>query len=221
MDENFCKSKKEAFNFEKHWNNAYQKTPISSLGWYEAISKPTLELIEEINLPKNALIFNAGAGATTLIEDLLNLDYTNIIVNDISSFALTELKLGLNKHKNSNVEFIVDDLTNPVELLKLKNVDLWNDRAVLHFFTQKHEQEAYFNLLKKAVKKGGFVILSEFNLKGAKKCSGLNVVNYNEQMLQEHLGSDFKLLKSFDYTYHQPSGDTREFVYTLFIRINN
>lgn len=220
MEESLYTSEKDVINFEKHWNNAYQKTPVSSLGWYEAVSSPTLELIEECNLPKNALIFNAGAGTTTLIEDLLNLDYSNIVVNDISSSALTELKFGLSKHKNSNVKFIVDDLTNPAELLALKNVDLWNDRAVLHFFTKKHQQEVYFNLLKRVVKKGGFVILSEFNLKGAKKCSGLDVVNYDEFKLQERLGSDFKLLKSYDYTYHQPSGDTREFVYTLFIRIN-
>ena len=23
------------FNFENHWNNAYKKTPITSLGWFE------------------------------------------------------------------------------------------------------------------------------------------------------------------------------------------
>lgn len=62
------------------------------------------------------------------------------------------------------------------------------------------------------------MILAEFNLEGAKKCSGLNAFNYNEEMLQERLGTNFELLKSFNYNYTQPSGNTREYVCTLFQR---
>ncbi|WP_372800557.1 class I SAM-dependent methyltransferase [Lutibacter sp.] len=206
------------YDFEKHWNAAYQKTPVNSLGWYEKKPAPSINLIEECNLPHDALIFNAGAGATTLIEELLDKGYTNIVVNDIAVAALTELKNSLTKHKNSNVTFIVDDLTKPTELLKLKNVDLWHDRAVLHFFTEEKQQKAYFDLIRKVVKPNGFVVLAEFNLDGAKKCSGLDVFNYNEEMLQERLGDEFVLLKGFNYTYTQPSGNLREYVYTLFKR---
>ena len=206
------------YDFEKHWNNAYQKAPINSLGWYEEDPVPSMNLITECNLPNDALIFNAGVGAATLIELLLNKGYTNIIVNDIAVAALTELKNNLTEHKNTEVKFIVDDLTNPSELLKLKIVDLWHDRAVLHFFTTEEQQKAYFDLIRKVIKPKGYVILAEFNLDGAKKCSGLDVFNYNEDMLQERLGKGFKLLKSFNYTYTQPSGGLREFVYTLFQR---
>lgn len=206
------------YNFEKHWNNAYLKTPINSLGWYEKEATQSLNLIELCNLPKEASVFNPGAGASSLIEELLNRGYTNLTVNDISSIALSELRNSLSKHKHSEVKFVVDDLTNPTELLKLKNIDLWHDRAVLHFFTLKEQQNTYFNLLKKVLKPNGFVILAQFNLEGAKKCSGLDVVNYNEEMLQEKLGNEFILLESFNHTYFQPSGNTREFVYTLFQR---
>ena len=213
-------NKTSAYNFEKHWNNAYQKTPIDNLGWYEENPTPSLELITACKLPKNALIFNAGAGATTLITKLLEVGYSNIIVNDISTTALTTLKNDLLIDTTASVQFIIDDLTNPTELLKLKNIDLWHDRAVLHFFTEKYQQETYFALLKKVIKVNGFVILAQFNLKGAKKCCGLNVYNYNEAMLQGGLGEDFELQKSFDYTYVQPSGNTREYIYTLFKRIH-
>jgi SAM-dependent methyltransferase len=204
------------YDFEKHWNNAYQKTPAESLGWYEEDPIPSMDLISECNLSKDALIFNAGVGAATLIKLLLNKGYTNIVVNDIAATALTELKNNLSNYKDSQVQFIVDDLTNPSELLKLKNVDLWHDRAVLHFFTTQQQQQTYFDLIKKVISPEGYVILAEFNLEGAKKCSGLDVFNYNEEMLQKRLGSDFKLLRSFNYTYTQPSGNTREYVYTLF-----
>ena len=214
MNEN--PDKNEKVDFKKHWNAAYQKSPVTNLGWYEENPTPSVELIESCNLPKEALIFNAGAGATTLISELLAKGYENIVVNDISSVALSELKSQLPAPMNATVQFVVDDLTNPSELLKIKNVDLWHDRAVLHFFTEEKQQKAYFDLLKGALKPKGFVILAEFNLEGAKKCSGLDVFNYNEAMLQERLGTDFVLLKSFNYTYTQPSGNTREYVYTLF-----
>lgn len=212
------KDSNTVYDFEEHWNNAYRKTPVNSLGWYEENPEPSLKLIRECNLPEDSLIFNAGAGASTLIECLLNEGYTNIAVNDISSSALIELKNNLTMNNNSNVEFILDDLTNPISLLEVKNVDLWHDRAVLHFFTQENQRETYFKLLKKLVKLSGFVILAEFNLEGAKKCCGLDVYNYNAQMLQNYLGEEFNLIKSFNYTYIQPSGNTREYVYTLFQR---
>lgn len=216
MNENSNENEKTGYDFKNHWNAAYQKSPVTNLGWYEENPAPSVELIESCNLPKEALIFNAGAGATTLISELLAKGYENIVVNDISSVALTELKSHLPAPMNATVQFVVDDLTNPSELLKLKNIDLWHDRAVLHFFTEEKQQKAYFDLLKGALKPKGFVILAEFNLEGAKKCSGLDVFNYNEAMLQERLGTDFVLLKSFNYTYTQPSGNTREYVYTLF-----
>jgi SAM-dependent methyltransferase len=219
MNANLDKNELSAYDFETHWNNAYRKTPVNSLGWYEENPNPSLELIDSCNLEKESVIFNPGAGATTLIEQLLDKGYSNIIVNDIAVASLTELSKSLTNHKNSNVQFIVDDLTNPSELLKLKNIDLWHDRAVLHFFTEQQQQEAYFKLLKTILKPNGYVILAEFNLEGAKKCCGLNVINYNEIMLQERLGVDFKLLKTFNYTYTQPSGNTREYIYTLFQRI--
>ena len=207
------------YDFQAHWNNAYRKTPTESLGWYEKDPAPSIDLIESCNLPKDALIFNAGAGSSTLINKLLGNGYTNIIVNDIASEPLREMRKDLVIPMEADVKFVVDDLTYPNELKALKDVDLWHDRAVLHFFTEKEGQEHYFKLVDTSVKVGGYVIMAEFNLQGAKKCCGLDVVNYNSVMLQRGLGDNFKLLKEFDYTYIQPSGNTRAYVYTLFQKV--
>jgi len=218
MDDTFCKNKKSVPDYEKHWNNTYQKTPVSNLGWYEEDPFSSLKLIAQCNLPKDALIFNAGAGASNLIELLLSKGYSNIVVNDIAPAALTELKNNLSDHKNSKLHFIVDDLTRPTELMKLKNVDLWHDRAVLHFFTSMKQQNTYFSLLKGAVRSGGYVILAEFHLEEINKCSGLTTYNYDEKMLQNRLGNDFELIKSFSHIFTQPSGNTKTYIYTLFQR---
>ena len=207
----------QEYDYENHWNKAYQNNVVEKLGWFEDDPVASIDLIEKCNLSKDALIFNAGAGATTLITLLLEKGYSNILVNDISSLALDKLKSSINN--NSNVRFIVDDLTNSTTSLNIKNVDLWHDRAVLHFFTSKDQQLSYFNLLKKIVRKGGYVIFSEFGIDGAKKCCGLDIVNYSEKMLQNRLGEEFVLLESFNHQYNHPSnGNTRKYIYTLFKR---
>lgn len=201
-----------------HWERVYHNSPVDKLGWYESRSEPSLKLIELCKLGKDATILNVGAGATTLVDELFELGYQNIIANDISSKALEELQLRLGSEQRSLVRWLVDDLTDPDELQSLEKIDLWHDRAVLHFFQDNVSQDAYFNLLRKLVSPGGHVIIAAFNLKGAPKCSGLPVFRYNAPMLQEKLGEEFQLKEAFDYTYAQPSGDSREYVYTLFQR---
>lgn len=200
-----------------HWNEAYKNAEIKKLGWYEETPEPSLRLIEKCHLSTDAVLLNVGAGATTLVDELLNLGYTNILVNDLSSKALDALKERL-EIDNDTIKWVVDDLTAPTELNNLEKVDIWHDRAVLHFFNEQKDQDTYFNLVKSLVKKNGFVIIAAFNLQGATKCSGLPVHQYNKEMLQEKLGHDFTLIEAFDHTYIMPSEETREYVYTLFQR---
>jgi 2-polyprenyl-3-methyl-5-hydroxy-6-metoxy-1,4-benzoquinol methylase len=202
-------------DLKSHWNNAYTKIEVHKLGWYEDNLEPSLQLIQKCNLNLDAKILNVGAGATTLVDELLKQGYTNVIANDLSQVALNKLKTRLGD-KGDAVQWIVDDLTKPTALISLNKIDLWHDRAVVHFFNDENEQNIYFNLVKTLVKDNGFVIIATFNLDGATKCSGLPVHRYNAQMLQDKLGETFKLIETFDYIYIMPSGDTRAYVYSLF-----
>lgn len=96
---------------------------------------------------------------------------------------------------------------------------MWHDRAVLHFLLEESQQQMYLSTLKKVVKKGGYVILAAFSLKGAKKCSGLEVKNYDQNLLAKFLGEDFRLLEYFDYTFSMPSGKLRPYIYPYFKEI--
>jgi cyclopropane fatty-acyl-phospholipid synthase-like methyltransferase len=200
-------------DLNKHWNNVYSNNPEEKLGWYETDLAPTLKLITKTGLNKFARILNVGAGSTTLIDNLLKNEYSNLIATDLSEVALRNLE---NRIGNEKVECIVDDLTNPTKLKNLVPVDLWIDRAVLHFFTKNQDQNTYFNLLSRKVKSNGFVLIAEFNLNGATVCSGLPVYRYSKEMLIEKLKNNFDLIESFDYTYTMPSGAERPYIYTLF-----
>ncbi len=206
-------SKTAINNLSKHWDNAYINNQEEKLGWFETDLQPMFRLIEQTGIKKSARILNAGSGSTTLIDVLIAKNYTNIIATDISKVALDNLAKRVGE---GNITSIVDDLTSSTLLNKIEAVDLWIDRAVLHFFMDNKDQKSYFNLIRNKVKTGGFVILAEFNLEGANKCSGLDVKQYSKEILQEQLGSDYKLIDSFDYIYTMPSGSDRPYVYTLF-----
>lgn len=201
-----------------HWNKAYKNTTTEKLGWYEDYPGPSLQLIKKCHFNKDAILLNVGVGTTTLIDELIRLGYANIIGNDISKTALEKIRQRLGKNSN-HVNWIIDDITNSKKLIDLPQVDLWNDRAVLHFFNRSQDRDAYFNLLNKLVKPNGYVIIATFNIDGAVKCSGLTVFRYNKQMLAESLGDDFECIDSFNHTYYMPEGGARPYIYTLFKRM--
>jgi len=204
-------------DLKEHWNTAYNKED-EQLGWFEANPMQTMELVKACNLQKDATILNVGAGTTTLIDTLLEEGYTNIIANDLSDLALEKLKHRIRKSHNYNLTCIKDDLTNPQKINKLQNIDLWIDRAVLHFFLTQEEQKSYFSLIQKTVSNNGYVIIAVFSLEGAQKCCGLDLKRYNLEMLQNNLGTHFRLIKTFNHTFINPFGGERPYIYTLFQR---
>jgi cyclopropane fatty-acyl-phospholipid synthase-like methyltransferase len=199
-----------------HWNNAYSKNEEEKLGWYETDLSPSLKLINSSQLAKGDTILVIGAGSTNLIDDLIKDKFTSILCTDISDVALKNLSNRIGEAEC--LECIVDDLRKPEKLKTIEQVDLWFDRAVLHFLVEQSDQTQYFDLLRSKVKSGGHVILAEFSLEGATKCSGLPIVNYSSDMLQERLGDEFTLIEEFNYVYTMPSGDKRPYIYTLFKR---
>jgi len=203
---------------ENHWNKVYEKTSIQTLGWYEEIPDRSLQLISRCQLQEQDLILDVGSGSSTLIDSLIDMGYKNIIAADISEIALSESKKRLGQY-TSSVKWIVDDVTNSTKLVTLSDVDLWHDRAVLHFLLDEDDQNAYKTLLDNVLKINGYVIIATFSLKGIKKCSGLDVKNYDHLMLSAFLGQNYQFMEYFEHTYIQPSGNPRPFVYTLFKKV--
>jgi SAM-dependent methyltransferase len=219
---------------QKHWNKVYNTRETETLGWYEEQPNPSLDLVESCHLDRHSVIFNAGAGSSFLIDALLDKGYQDIVACDISEAALDKLKERLGPERAKKVRWVTDDLTNSRILtgsdvmtvsdvmtgsdvtIGKHSVDLWHDRAVLHFFTTVKEQDAYFNLLDKLLKPGGYTIIAAFSLDGADMCSGLPVHRYSADMLENRMGPGYSLLEQLEYTYHTPSGNPRPYIYTLF-----
>lgn len=205
-------------DMRSHWDKVYSLKPPEELGWYEEHPQPSITLIQKCRLVADSPILVAGAGTSTLIRYLANEGFKKIIATDISEVAINKLKERLGKEQADKVTWIADDLTRPEKLRELDGIALWFDRAVLHFFTVQEQHDEYFRLLKHLVRPGGYVIIAAFSLTGAKKCSGLDVKNYNAGMLADCLGREFTLVEAFEYVHIMPSGDKRDYIYTLFQR---
>jgi SAM-dependent methyltransferase len=204
---------------KEHWNKVYTNTPITQLGWYEAQSFPSVQLIERCAVPKHYAIIDIGSGTSTLISDLLELGYQNLYPIDVSDVALEKAKALLDKERAAQVHWIVDDITNPSTVLQLQNAAVWHDRAMFHFLTEEQHRQTYHSVLQKVVMPGGFVIMATFAMDGATKCSSLPVQRYSAESLCKFFGDGFRLVESSDYTYRMPSGDLRPYVYTRFQKI--
>lgn len=202
-----------------HWNKKYTNTPITQLGWYESKSQPSLQLIENCAVSKAAVIVDVGSGASALIANLLELGYQNLYAVDISDVALEKAKALLDQEQAAGVHWVVDDITNPSDVLQIQNVKVWHDRAVFHFLTEEPHRQIYHSLLQELLMPGGFLIMAAFAPSGATMCSGLPVQRYSAEDLSAFLGSGFKLIESLDHTYQMPSGDLRPYVYTRFQKI--
>jgi ubiquinone/menaquinone biosynthesis C-methylase UbiE len=206
-------------SIKEHWDEIYEALDADELTWYEEIPMPSIRLLSKCQINKDESILDVGAGASTFIDYLLNQGFKNIIAADISEKALNKIKERLGKEKASSVRWIVDDITEPVHIQYIRDIAVWHDRAVLHFLLEEKQQKVYLSMLKKVLKNKGYVIIAAFSLKGAKKCTGLDVKNYDQDLLAEFLGEDFKLLEYFDHTYYMPSGEPRPYIYTLFQKI--
>ncbi len=207
-------------SLKEHWNTIYSNNPITQLGWYEAKSLPSVQLIERCAVPKHYSIMDIGSGASTLISNLLELGYQNLYAIDISEVALEKAKALLGKERAAQVHWMIDDIVNPAAVLQLENVAIWHDRAVFHFLTEAQHRKTYHSVLQKVVKPGGF-IMATFAMDGATKCSGLTVERHSVGSLREFLGDGFTLVESLDYVYRMQSGDLRPYVYARFQKIKD
>jgi SAM-dependent methyltransferase len=194
----------------EHWDNVYRSKSHDAMSWYAPHLSESLELIEQYCPDKTAAIIDIGGGESTLVDDLLGKGYLDISVLDISQAALefTQERLGA---KADMVSWHVGDITQ-YDFGK-KQFDVWHDRAVFHFLTTDSARQAYVDLVKRSVKKGGYAVMATFGPQGPVKCSGLDVVRYDEAKLHDEFGRGFELIGSKVTEHHTPMNTDQQFLY--------
>lgn len=202
-------------NLTEHWNQLFASKSDKELGWYEGDVRQTLAFLDRIPFAPSQTVFLPGAGTTLLVDELLARG-KRLVLNDISSEALARLRERIGA-RSDQIECLHQDISKPLPA-GVTQADIWIDRAVLHFLLTEPEIDGYFENVRAVVKPGGHVLLAEFSKTGAPRCAGLDVHRYSADEMSERLGREFVLVEAEDYTFVNPAGAPRPYVYALFQR---
>jgi len=198
----------------QHWDTIFSSKNDTELGWYESDISQTLKFLDLIPQSGHTTIFLPGAGTSLLVDELLAREY-ELILNDISDEALNRLKSRIGR--SDRLKWLHHDMSKPLPDDTLQ-VDIWIDRAVLHFLLEDADIQSYFDNLRSSVRSRGYVLLAEFSITGAPKCAGLELHRYSVEEMTERMGKEFELIKYEDYTFINPFGDPRPYIYALYHR---
>lgn len=200
------------FDRKIHWETVYETKNPDQVSWTQDIPKTSLDFIRSFRLKKSARIIDIGGGDSKLVDYLLDEGFENITVLDISAKSLEKAKNRLGV-KAKNVNWIVCDVT---EFEPNMTYDLWHDRATFHFLTSPEQIKKYTKTVKESV--NGFLTIGTFSLNGPKKCSGLEIKQYNEKQLASEFEDGFDKIKCVTEDHVTPFNTTQNFLFCCFKR---
>jgi 2-polyprenyl-3-methyl-5-hydroxy-6-metoxy-1,4-benzoquinol methylase len=195
-----------------HWETIYRTKDVHEVSWFQSEARRSLDLIKRICPDRSAPIIDVGAGASVLVDNLLDDGYRDLTVLDLSEAALgvSRDRLGVDSAK---VKWMRADVLR-VQFGGGAYV-VWHDRAVFHFLTEAADRQAYVEQVRRTVKPGGYVLVATFAEDGPEYCSGLPVVRYSADGLHSEFGTDFQLIRSEHEDHRTPGGAEQSFLYCL------
>ncbi|AFU67862.1 protein with a methyltransferase domain [Psychroflexus torquis ATCC 700755] len=205
----------ENFNRKKHWETIYQTKQFEDVSWFQPTPETSLSFFKQLNIPTSAKIIDIGGGDSFLVDNLLNLNYQDLTVLDISATALDKVKQRLGERADK-VKWIVADVATfrPTE-----KYDFWHDRAAFHFLTQELEIENYLNTVQKSIQPTGIFVIGTFSKQGPKKCSGIEIKQYSETTMTDRLAKFFEKIKCIKVDHKTPSDSIQNFIFCSFKKL--
>jgi 2-polyprenyl-3-methyl-5-hydroxy-6-metoxy-1,4-benzoquinol methylase len=137
---------------QAHWEKVYGSKAPNQVSWFSPHLQTSIALIERAACDRSASIIDVGAGASTLVDDLIVVGYRNLTVLDISQAAIEVAKRRLGEASNS-IQWLRADVTQGN--FPAYSYDVWHDRAVFHFLTKPEERLAYVRNVARGLKRGG------------------------------------------------------------------
>ena len=197
---------------KEHWENVFATKQETEVSWFQKLPQTSLDFIESIGVTKDAKIIDIGGGDSYLIDSLLKIGYTNLTLLDISSNAIERIKKRLGDEAEK-VTFIVSDI---LDFHPTETYDFWHDRASFHFLTEQNQIKNYAALVSKAIAKDGKMVIGTFSENGPKKCSGLDITQYNEATMKAIFYSDFEVIDCFTEDHNTPFDTVQNFIFCSF-----
>jgi len=199
-----------------HWENVYEHKPSNEVSWYRPHLDRSVAWISTLAKPSDAVI-DIGAGASTLVDDLLDRGFQDVSALDVSSAALAVAKSRLGE-KAKKVCWIEADI---MSWQPVRQYDVWHDRAAFHFMITPAQQDAYLATLRAGTRIGSLVVMGAFALDGPDKCSGLPTQRYSVETLAARLGSDFVVVEHAREIHKTPWDSEQRFTFAVLRRLQS
>ncbi|HSQ66159.1 MAG TPA: class I SAM-dependent methyltransferase [Polyangiaceae bacterium] len=199
---------------EEHWQRIYGTKAAREVSWYEPVATTSLALIEAAGAKPDEPLVDVGAGASVLVDGLLERGFSDVTLVDVSPAALETVRARLGE-AGRGVRYVATDL---LSWAPERTFALWHDRAVLHFLVDAAARDAYRSVLSAALRPGGAAVIATFADDGPERCSGLPVRRYSPDELAAELAPVVRMVDSMRVVHTTPWGAEQRFVYGRFVR---
>lgn len=195
-----------------HWQRIYRTKQEHEVSWFQESAGVSLDLIRATGVGPDAAIVDIGGGASRLADGLIQAGFHSLSILDVSEAALATARARLGAQAET-INWIVADMTTWVPQ---HMYDIWHDRAAFHFLTDREDQVAYGERVRRAVRSGGHAIIGTFAPDGPEKCSGLPVVRHDASSIGKVLGAAFALELTRRHEHATPWGTVQHFQFSVF-----
>lgn len=198
----------------EHWRRVYEAKQPDEVSWFQQSPVPSIHALVAISAVPTMSVVDVGAGASTLVDDLLAADYKDITLVELAAPALEAVRARLGTSAEG-VHWEVADIRG---WRPGRTFDIWHDRAAFHFLTEEADRAAYRRALLDGTHLGSHVIIATFAPDGPEKCSGLPVCRYDASGLAAALGPEFKGVADWLERHITPWSSVQHFQWAIFRR---
>ncbi|MFO0548073.1 MAG: class I SAM-dependent methyltransferase [Polyangiaceae bacterium] len=195
---------------QSHWDDVYGRKAVDAVSWFRPHLETSLGFLKGAKLGPDASIIDVGGGASTFVDDALELGFSNITVLDLAEGSLKAAGARLGP-RGDRVNWMVADITRVA--LPARSFDFWHDRAVFHFLTDPADRARYVAQARAALKPGGFIVVATFAPDGPEKCSGLEVARFTAEGIHDEFGATFEKVGEAREVHETPWGSEQAFSY--------
>jgi Methyltransferase domain. len=213
----------------EHWDTVYGTKATDEVSWFQRQPTTSQRLLTSVSSPSGAVI-DVGAGASTLVDTLLDAGWSDVTALDVSAKALalvrdrvsdrvdrvsdrvSEQAHDLPRERPGSTSFVVADV---LSWQPERTYDAWHDRAVFHFLVRPEQRDQYVATASRAVRSGGVVVLGTFAADGPTQCSGLPTARYDADGLAAVFEPGFSLEHSEREEHVTPGGAVQPFTWVV------
>ncbi|MDT3442622.1 class I SAM-dependent methyltransferase [Pseudofrankia sp. BMG5.37] len=193
-----------------HWDDVYGRMVVTEVSWFQQEPASSLALVEAAGTGPRDAIVDVGAGASVLVDRLLDAGHTDVTVLDVAADALAETRSRFGP-RAADVHWLTVDL---LAWQPRRRYRLWHDRAVFHFLTDPADRDRYRAVLRQALAPGGHAVIGTFAADGPTACSGLPTARYSTDELAAQF-PDLHVVHTSREEHRTPNGRVQPFTWLL------